>query len=62
MYKIVIDNREKTLIKYIKMLNANFDCPITIEVEELDLGDVIIRDLSDNDMIVMERKDLKDLD
>ena len=61
MYKIVIDNREKTLIKYIKMLNANFACPITIEVEELDLGDVIIRDLSDNDMIVMERKDLKDL-
>ena len=59
--KIVIDNREHTLIKLIKALNNDYDYNLQIEVEKLDLGDVSIQDDNGEELLLIERKNLADL-
>ena len=59
--KIIIDYREKDLIELCNSkLNENFK-NINIIHENLPIGDVIIKDDNDNELIIIERKSLKDL-
>jgi ERCC4-type nuclease len=59
--KIIIDNRERALIPIIKEAIKNKNLPFEVIVDKLELGDVIIRDIQDNDIIILERKQLADL-
>jgi len=59
--KIVVDNREHTLIKLVKALNNDYDYNLNIVVEKLDLGDVAIYSDSDEELLIIERKNLSDL-
>jgi ERCC4-type nuclease len=54
---IKIDNREKDLYKELKGVSAN----ITIELQQLDIGDIIICDDLGNEKIIIERKTIDDL-
>ena len=61
--KIIVDNREPTiLIDYLKNLVNLSDKDITIEVDNLDLGDILIykNDITIPDIII-ERKSINDL-
>jgi len=55
--KIVVDNREHSLIKLLKALNNDYEYNIPIVVEKMDLGD----HFDDEEIILMERKKLSDL-
>lgn len=59
--KILIDNRELTLIKLIKALNTDYEYNIEIEVKKMDLGDVAIYNDKNEELILFERKQLTDL-
>lgn len=59
--KIVIDNREKDLIKLLNALNKDEKKPFDIDVQQLDLGDVIFYDKSGKEVLVIERKSVNDL-
>lgn len=59
--KIKIDNREHKLIKLMQALNRDYGFNIDIEVEKLDLGDLIILNEKDEEMLMIERKSLNDL-
>ena len=59
--KIKIDIREKKLIPLIKALNNDYNYNITIEVDTLDLGDLIIYNSKDEELMLIERKSLADL-
>ena len=56
--KIQIDYREKDLITNINKINKK---NISIEICNLPLGDICILDDSNNDIVLIERKTLKDL-
>lgn len=61
--KLVIDCREKDLLKQINQ-QVLFTPPFKkIEVlsENLPIGDIIIKDYSDNDLLIIERKTIQDL-
>jgi ERCC4-type nuclease len=60
---IKVDCREKDLINQIYTLKNNNDnfSNINIVNESLDLGDIIICDDLDNEIIIIERKSIKDL-
>jgi ERCC4-type nuclease len=58
--KIVVDNREHSLIKLLKALNNDYEYNIPIVVEKMDLGDIAIH-FDDEEIILMERKKLSDL-
>ena len=59
---IKIDNREQELIVEIQQVLSLFDTKeIQIKVEMLPLGDIIISDDEDNDLIIIERKSINDL-
>ena len=59
---IKIDNREQELIAEIQQVLSLFDTKeIHIKVEMLPLGDIIISDDEDNDLIIIERKSINDL-
>lgn len=63
MHTIIIDCREKLLIesiKYLKSLDKKFT-DIEIEIKNLDLGDIIIRDKEGTDVLIIERKTASDL-
>jgi ERCC4-type nuclease len=53
--RLIIDKRENAIIDKIREV-----CDINIELEQLDLGDIIIRH-GEEDVLVMERKSLVDL-
>ena len=55
--RIKIDNREGALCDLLKGDSAN----ITIEVQQLDIGDIIICDDLGNEKIIIERKTIDDL-
>ena len=58
---IIIDNREKRLIKLVRALKDEYGLKnLSINVEKLDLGDVIIKK-DDKEILVLERKSLNDL-
>lgn len=59
--KLVIDTREKDLIKLLKALNSEQKKQIDIDVKPLDLGDVIFYDKFDKEILVIERKSVNDL-
>ena len=59
--KIVLDNREHTLIKLMKALATDYGFTTTIEISSLPLGDVVIKNDADEDLIILERKKLSDL-
>ena len=59
--KIIIDLREKSVIPLINALNDDLNMAINIEVSKLDLGDIIIQDDNDNNLLIIERKKLSDL-
>lgn len=58
---IKIDYREKDLINLIKKIKTNKYDNINIVIENLDLGDIIITDDSNKEIIIIERKTVKDL-
>tara|TARA_Y100000389_G_scaffold199226_2_gene237203 strand:- start:512 stop:1351 length:840 start_codon:yes stop_codon:yes gene_type:complete len=62
--QLLIDNREPNeLIKYLINLNINSKNNIEIITKPLPLGDFIIYDeINDNNIIIFERKSLKDLE
>jgi len=62
--KIVIDCREKSLIQKCKHLLDKFSLKfqnIFICSKNLELGDIIITDMNDKELIIIERKTLQDL-
>ena len=59
--KIIIDNRERELVKLLKAFSDNNGFNFVIEVEKLDLGDIIIKDDNDNTKLIIERKTISDL-
>jgi len=59
--KIKIDNRERELIKHIQQLIEKSYPSLTISIETLPLGDIILTDNDDNEKIIMERKSILDL-
>tara|TARA_Y100000816_G_C26049206_1_gene549980 strand:- start:451 stop:1284 length:834 start_codon:yes stop_codon:yes gene_type:complete len=62
--QLLIDNREpKELINYLNFLNSESKNKIEIIVKSLVLGDFIIYDeISENNIIIFERKSLRDLE
>ena len=61
MYTIYIDNREHDLILNIPNIIESKKLSIAFKVCELQIGDIEIRDSSDNLKIIIERKTLNDL-
>jgi len=61
--KLILDIRERELINICEELikNNNSFKDIIIEKENLELGDMIIRDKDNNDIIIYERKSISDL-
>lgn len=61
--KLILDIRERELINICEELikNNNSFKDIVIEKESLDLGDIIIRDKDNNDILIYERKSISDL-
>jgi len=60
--KLMVDLREKKLIKLLEAYNNQFGFKnILISVERLDLGDLIICDDDGNEKLIVERKSLNDL-
>ena len=60
---IKIDNREQELIVAIQQIISGSDVgkDILLKVEMLPLGDIIISDDDDNDLLIIERKRISDL-
>ena len=58
---IVVDCRELGLLPKIEVSNLTLDLSLNITSKNLDLGDVIINDLSENPLVIFERKTLYDL-
>lgn len=61
--KLILDTRERDLYKLCESLiqtESNFK-DIKVEIETLDVGDIIIRDDSDVDLLIYERKSISDL-
>lgn len=59
--KIIVDNRERTLIKLLPALSKDYNFKATIEVQKLDIGDIVIKDDDDIELLIIERKSLADL-
>ena len=59
--KIVIDNREHSLIKLMTAMNTNENFNIDIEVKTLDLGDISICSNGGEELLLIERKCVSDL-
>ena len=60
---IKLDIREKKLIKLIESMKEEYfsTTDVKIVVDTLDLGDIIICDKNDNELLIIERKSLNDL-
>ena len=59
--KITLDMREKDLLKKIVPLCNNLNLKMSIQSTILDLGDVIISDDEGEELLIIERKTIKDL-
>jgi ERCC4-type nuclease len=55
--QLVLDHRERDLIEQIKATDKD----IEILIENLELGDIVIRDENKNDLVIYERKSISDL-
>ena len=58
---IKIDNREHKLIKLLNVLNKEYKYNFDIIVERLDLGDLIILNDKNKELLIIERKSINDL-
>jgi ERCC4-type nuclease len=58
---IKIDNREHKLIKLLNVLNKEYKFDFKIIVERLDLGDLIILNDKNKELLMIERKSINDL-
>lgn len=59
--KLIIDFRENKLYKILNQLNQEKDKKITILTENLLIGDIIIKNNNDEDILIIERKSIDDL-
>jgi ERCC4-type nuclease len=59
--KIIIDNREHTLIKLLNALSNDYEFTDTIEISKLDIGDVAIHSDEGEELLILERKNIADL-
>jgi ERCC4-type nuclease len=59
--KLILDYREQELINIINEINTNKDSTFEIIIENLTVGDIVLRDKNDNDLVIIERKRLDDL-
>ena len=59
--KIIVDNRESDLIPLLQILSTNYKFSDTIEVAQLDIGDVVIQTDKGEELLVLERKSISDL-
>jgi len=61
--QIVIDNREKSLIESCEKLISITESfkKITFSIENLELGDILIKDDKEKDILIIERKSISDL-
>lgn len=59
--KIVIDNREHSLIKLMNAMKENEDFEMDISVEKMDLGDISIQTDENEELLLIERKCVNDL-
>jgi len=59
--KIVIDNREKKFYELCKAMIEMNEHPFELEFKKLDLGDIIICDKENNELLMIERKTPGDL-
>lgn len=59
--KITLDNRERDLYEKIIPMNQSGDDGTTIMSSQLTIGDILIQTDDSNDVILIERKSLKDL-
>lgn len=55
--QLVLDHRERDLIEQIRATDKD----IEILIENLELGDIVIRDENKNDLLIYERKSISDL-
>ena len=54
--KIIVDNREHTLIKLLKALSNDYNFTDTIEISKLDIGDIAIHSDEGEELLILERK------
>jgi len=59
--KIIVDNREHTLIKLLKALSNDYNFTDTIEVSTLEIGDIVIQSEQGEELLILERKNIADL-
>ena len=59
--KILLDCREQDLFSMLTMIINTNESKITIETCQLSVGDIIIQDDDDTELLVIERKSVKDL-
>ena len=59
--KIIVDNRETDLIPLLQILITNYKFTDTIEIAQLDIGDIVIQTDEGEELLVLERKSISDL-
>ena len=59
--KIIVDIREKALIKLMDAFKKDNEFTFDMEIETLDLGDISIRDDNGKELMLIERKEISDL-
>lgn len=59
--KLLIDNREKEFVNLIPQLFKTYNFNYQYDIVNLPLGDFVITDPSNNDILIIERKKLSDL-
>lgn len=59
--KIIVDHREHTLIKLLKILSKEYGFRAVLEIDNLAIGDIVIKNDNDEELLILERKKLTDL-
>ena len=59
--KILLDCREQDLFSLLTMIINKNNSDITLESVQLSVGDIIIQDDDETELLVIERKSVKDL-
>ena len=61
--KLVLDNREKKLVEECNKLITSIDTfkNISVSIETLEIGDIIIKNDEGNELVIIERKSISDL-
>ena len=53
--KLIIDNRETELIKKINKFVESNNFDVKVEISQMDLGDAVIQDNNEKDLVVFEK-------